>query len=545
MKQTYITLSLVALFMMCGIHSLMAQQGNVEIVTTYRPEVASATKLLAPTRIADDPKIEPEVEYNVKTSLWQIDLNTHQFRPARASYWDYSGYKQFFVKADVGYPLASDLCFRYAMQTPKLGYFGVGVDHAGDFATRNGRSIAEIFNMQNRVLLNGGIFAGSRMFEASLAYDNDIYNGYAMLDPERRLFHDAELRMRFGDDFINLDKLNFAIEVDGGMWAHRLPQFENPQGEYRAGASVKLARMFSDNLINVDLDFGMWQSSKQLSYGDIRFGGSVGYSRRFGFVSVEAGIGYLYDKVKMRDKASHFVLPRAKVMFDLEKASFVPYVELSSGVSHNDIASLYSLNPYVDYASMATSLSTMPNTLNYNLSLGFTGTVFESRLTYHAYVGADFIRDQLFWYISRQGEFGVDTSNNNRIFMGVGAKYLPIAGLELGLDFSCHFDNHKSQYAQSEPQMRGSVGVRYTLRDWSFYVDGKLLGAREWSYVDRELPNFTMPTTFDLGAGVSYCINNRLEVFVKGQNLINSKIYDFAHYTQPGIGFKVGVKVDF
>jgi hypothetical protein len=93
--------------------------------------------------------------------------------------------------------------------------------------------------------------------------------------------------------------------------------------------------------------------------------------------------------------------------------------------------------------------------------------------------------------------------------------------------------------------MRGSVGVRYTLRDWSFYVDGKLLGAREWSYVDRELPNFTMPTTFDLGAGVSYCINNRLEVFVKGQNLINSKIYDFAHYTQPGIGFKVGVKVDF
>lgn len=129
--------------------------------------------------------------------------------------------------------------------------------------------------------------------------------------------------------------------------------------------------------------------------------------------------------------------------------------------------------------------------------------------------------------------------------MGVGAKYLPIAGLELGLDFSYHFDNHKSQYAQSEPQMRGSVGVRYTLRDWSFYVDGKLLGAREWSYVDRELPNFTMPTTFDLGAGVSYCINNRLEVFVKGQNLINSKIYDFAHYTQPGIGFKVGVKVDF
>ncbi|MBO5971941.1 MAG: hypothetical protein J6Q07_02890, partial [Alistipes sp.] len=183
MKQIYITMSVVALFMMCGIDSLKAQQGNVEIVTTYTPEVASANKLLAPTRIADDPTIDPDIEYNVKTSLWQIDLNSHQFKPARASYWDYSGYKQFYVKADAGYPLASDLCFRYAMQTPNLGYLGVGVDHAGDFASRNGRSIAESFNMQNRVLLNGGIFAGSRMFEASLVYDNDIYNGYSMVDP--------------------------------------------------------------------------------------------------------------------------------------------------------------------------------------------------------------------------------------------------------------------------------------------------------------------------------------------------------------------------
>lgn len=545
MKQIYITMSVVALFMMCGIDSLKAQQGNVEIVTTYTPEVASANKLLAPTRIADDPTIDPDIEYNVKTSLWQIDLNSHQFKPARASYWDYSGYKQFYVKADAGYPLASDLCFRYAMQTPKLGYLGVGVDHAGDFASRNDRSIAESFNMQNRVLLNGGIFAGSRMFEASLVYDNDIYNGYSMVDPERRLFHDATLALRFGDDFINLEKLNFAIELDGGLWAHRLPQFENMQSEYRASASVKLVREFSDNLINVDLDFGMWQSTKQLGYGDIRFGGSVGYARRFGFVSVEAGLGYLYDRVKMRDRASHFILPRAKVMFDLEKASFVPYVELSSGVSHNDVASLYALNPYIDSESVVSSLSTMPNTLNYNLSLGFTGTIFESRFTYHAYVGADFIRDQLFWYISRPGEFGVDAYNNNRIFMGVGAKYLPIAGLELGLDFSYHFDNHKSPYAQSEPQMCGAVNIRYTLRDWSFYVGGKLLGSRSWTSVDEQMPNFAMPTTFDLGAGVGYCINNRVEVFAKGQNLLNSKIYDYAHYYQPGAGVKVGVKVDF
>lgn len=544
-------LALVSLFV--GADPISAQEGNVEIVTTYTPEISLATKLIAPTRIADDPKIEPEINYNTKQSLWQIDLEAHNFKPARASYWDYAGYKRFFAKADVGYPLGSDLCLRYSMQTPKLGYFGVGVDHVGDFAERESamgvkRTMAESFDMQNRVIVNGGLFVGSRMFEAALTYDNDIYNTYAVTDVERRMFHNADLKLRFGDDFVNLEHLNFAIELDGGMWAHRL--FDKMQGEYRAGATVRLAREFSDNLINIDLDFDVWRSSKQLAYGDLRIGGGVGYARRFGFVTVEAGLGYLYDKVKMRGDASHYVMPRAKVMFDLEKASFVPYIELSSKVSNNGISSLYGLNPYINFSSMSTTLNSLPNTSDYKLSLGFTGTVFQSRLTYHAYLGADFIRNQLFWYLVAPAEFRVDAYNNNRFFVGVAAKYLPVAGLELGLDFSYHFDHHKAPFKQSEPQMRGGVDIRYTLRNWSFYVDGKLLGARTWTayYLqsdDNAFTDFKMPTTFDLGVGISYRVNNSVEIFANGYNLLNSKIYNYAYYNEPGIGCKVGVKVDF
>ena len=191
MKRIYFALSVVVLALLCGVDHVVAQEGNVEIVTTYTPEIAPATKLLAPTKIADDPTINPDINYNTKSSLWQIDLDAHSFNPARASYWDHTGYKQFFAKADIGYPLSSDARLRYTMQTPKLGYLGDGVDHAGDFASRQSaddvvRSIADSYKMHNKVLLNGGIFAGSRMFEASLTYDSDIFNGYAMANPERR-----------------------------------------------------------------------------------------------------------------------------------------------------------------------------------------------------------------------------------------------------------------------------------------------------------------------------------------------------------------------
>ena len=555
MKRVNIALFIIAAFVLCATPAAMAQGGNVEIVTTYTPEVASATKLLAPTFIDDESKFDTKIDYNVKPTSWQIDLEAHNFKPARASYWDYSAYKQFFAKAAVAYPLGSDARLHYTIQTPKYGYFGVGIDHLGDFAPRLSaegvkRNIGESFNMQNRVLLSGGIFAGNRMFEASLFYDNNLFNGYAMESPERRMFHDSKLALRFGDDFVDLQHLNFAVEVDGGFWAHKLLEFDNMQSEINAGAKALFARDFSGNEISAEINFDMWKASQNLNYGDTRFGISGGYARSFGFFSVEAGLGYLFDKVSMRNKASHFVLPRAKVMFDLEKASFVPYVEINSSVQQNGISSLYAANPYIDYSAMATQLSTMANTCNYNLALGFTGTVFSSRLSYQVYAGASFMRNAMFWYVTAPGKFGVEADHNNRIFMGVGAKYLPLAGLEVDLDFYYHFDMNKAQYMLAESAMRGNLRAKYTLRDWQFYINGELLGERSWSVLPavagEPMTTFTMPTTFDLGAGVSYRVSRIVEVFAEGLNLLNSKyIYDYAYYYKPGIGFKAGVKIDF
>ena len=555
MKRIHVALLIIACFVLCATPAAVAQGGNVEIVTTYTPEIASATKLLAPTFIDDDSKFDAPIDYNVKPTSWQIDLEAHNFKPARASYWDYSAYKQFFAKAAVAYPLGSDARLHYTIQTPKYGYFGVGVDHLGDFAPRTSasgveRTIGESFNMQNRVLLSGGIFAGSRMFEASLLYDNDIFNGYAMESPERRMFHDSKLALRFGDDFVDIQHLNFAVEVNGGFWAHKLPQLEKMQNEINAGAKAMFARDFSGNEISAELSFDMWQSSKELNYGDTRFCIGGGYARSFGFFSVEAGLKYLYDKVNMRDKASHLPLLRAKAMFDLEKASFVPYVELNTYVSNNGISSLYDKNPYIDYSAMATELSTMPQSYNYNIALGFTGTLFSSRLSYQVYAGANFMHNAMFWYVTAPGRFGVVADHNNRIFMGVGAKYLPMAGLEVDLDFYYHFDNNKSQYELAESAMRGNIRAKYTLRDWQFWINGELLGERSWSVLPQvageSMTTFSMPTTFDLGAGVSYRVSRIVEVFAQGQNLLNSKhIYDYAYYYKPGIGFKAGVKIDF
>jgi hypothetical protein len=35
------------------------------------------------------------------------------------------------------------------------------------------------------------------------------------------------------------------------------------------------------------------------------------------------------------------------------------------------------------------------------------------------------------------------------------------------------------------------------------------------------------------------------EIYLKGENLLGSKIYDFANYYRPGAGGMIGVRVDF
>lgn len=558
----YIFPKLLCLTLALGLMPLVAeaQESNIEVVTTYTPDIAPATKLLAPTVIADDPRYDPDITYQVNPSIWQISLDSHNFNPARASYWDYTSYKRLFAKAAASYPLGSEARIRYTMQTPKVGYFGVGVDHVGDFAARKGvggvkHSIADSYSMSNEASVIGGLFVGRYLLDGALKYDNDIFNGYAMMDPYRFVYHDADLKVRFGDEFVDFSRLNFAVEAHAGLWGHNLPQdgsHVEKALEYSAGGKVKLARNFGKNYISLDLDGDAWKSDYR---SELAVGGTVGYARSFGFISVDAGLGYIFDRVMTRTKASHYILPRAKVLFDLDKASFAPYVEISTDVQRNNLNNLFELNPYIDYSYSPRAIETIDNTVKYNLSLGCTGTLFASRLGYHAYVGATHVQNQLFWFVSGPGQFSVATGGNNRIFVGVGAESMPIAGLKINLGYHYHYDINKSKYAISESNMRANLGVEYTLSKWKFNLNGQMLGRRVWSVlpaadakseaVSEPMGEFTMPLCFDLGVSASYRINRMIEVYVNGQNLLNSKIYDFASYYRPGIGAMAGVKIDF
>ena len=545
----HISILLAASLLAFASVSVNAQEHKrVEVTKNYTHEVSPAKKAVAPTEIADEQGIDPTITYNVNPESWQVKLEDYNFRPARANFWDYNRADAFFAQVGIGYPLVSDVSLRYATHNTRIGYFGTAISHDGNFATKlngNGvkRAIEDSYNMSNRINVGGGVIAGRQMFEARADYDYSIFNSYAMItSPMRSHFHDANLRLRYGDNFVDLSRVNFAVEAFGGYW-------HGPSSEYSAGIEGDVARDFQGNVVGLSAGFNMWKGDALTAYKNLSFNIAARYARCFGIVDFAAELQYKYDKVSGRAKPSHFFMPSAKVSIDFGKVGIVPYVELQTNVKHNGIEELYSANPFIAFAPMQHRFSTIAPTLSYDLHLGISGANRGATVAYRVYLGADFMNNKLFWYVNEVGTFGFAQDNNSRPYVGAEVEYHPIGGLTIAASARAHFDDTSSIYAVSDPAVVADVKVEYALKRWNFSLSGDFMGKRRWSYVANEMGEVAMaleaPAVFDLEAGIGFKATNVVEIYANGLNLLNQKIYDYAYYYRNGIGFMVGVKIDF
>ncbi|MBO7190129.1 MAG: hypothetical protein J6V55_06060 [Alistipes sp.] len=560
MRLSKIFIATIALVAFVAPTKVTAQEHkHVEVTTVYSPDLAQASKLVAPASVAEDSDLQPEIEYTINTDIWQIELDDHYFDPARASYWDYDRPVKNYVKAGFGTPGNSDFKFRYTTQNSRVGYFSVGFNHDGNFSKRENmdmlmRKLGESFDMRNGVSLVAGTFLGSQMLEVDTKINLDTYNRYAesVAKASRLNFTDLGVKVTYGDNFSNLNRLNFGIDVHGGYWAHETPAVENvtnPLSQFNAGGSLRFARNFYKDTFGLKIGGDMYQSL-YTTYNNLRISVEGEYSRDFGFVSLESALGYMFDKVQGAEKPANILMPRAKALFNLGLNYLTPFIEINTTVSQNSSAGLYNMNPYIDYNVAQDAMLAMPNSRSYDLSTGILGSVLNSHLTYRLYVGSKMMRDCVVWYVTNNGNFGIATADNKRTFVGAELGYNPLGGLMLTAKVDAHKDETDSKYVFDAPKFTAEFMAEYTIKRFRVYCSANMMGAREWS---RELDAegnsvyepFKSDSTIDLRAGMSLRATSKWKVYVDGYNLLNARIYDFAYYYRNGMGVVAGVEIDF
>ena len=257
---------------------------QVEVTKAYVPSLESATKLAMVPDMTDTTRMRPEIDYSITPLTMSTVLATRPIRPATVTYWEFNRPKPFYLKAGAGYPLNSVLDFYASTQNPGTGYVVGYVNHEGlygklsnDWGEKNTAT-----RMFNRIGAAAGKYFGRRTLEGELSYENRMYHrhgaGYAatvasealwqaFVHPGRRLdYGDANLAVRFGDDFHDLSRTNFEVALRCGLVFDHSDHYADAEAarEIRFGATARVGRAFGKHRLSLEAAYDRHAGRKAL-----------------------------------------------------------------------------------------------------------------------------------------------------------------------------------------------------------------------------------------------------------------------------------------
>lgn len=576
-------LCLAVLFAMAPCLMNAQVQKQVEVTKTYVPSVERAVKIPAEPDMVDTVKLRPEIDYTIVPLSLTRGFETRPIKPAQVTYWEFNRPRPFYIKAGAGYPLNSVFDFYASSQNPGTGYVVGYVNHEGRYADIENCFGAKHNSVQllNRVGAAAGKYFGKRTLEGDISYENRLYHRYGAarmyvdenfenkkVGEGRPDYGDANVKLRFGDDFKDLGRLNFDIAVHANLfWDHSdLAGYTDPARQTGIGVQAKLARRFGRHTLRVQGGFERMSGQKSLgAYAENLFHAGLRYGYAGDAVAFEAGADYYGDRIRNAE-SGNYVIPYARLRFDLGTKVLQPFAEIDGGVCENSYRSLTRQNPYV-YNPMTVAKSSV----DYNFRFGVKGSAWRERFIYRLYAGFSIRDNHLYW-----ASLPVEGAEAGAVALGY---FIPVTGrqtvtsfhgevelrpasrfsLLLGVHGYTYNDEgvwyggeRKINLQNGLPSFEGLVRARYDGRKVSFGVTASMQSERGWTTYgwDAETAeyvqsSFRAPFGVDLRVHVDWRISGKITLFAEGRNLADRKLYRYAFYPEYGANCTLGVKLDF
>ncbi|MBQ3246427.1 MAG: TonB-dependent receptor [Alistipes sp.] len=562
-----ISLSLAVVLMPWVAGAQVAKQ--VEVTKAYVPEIAEAVKLPIEPNMVDTVKMHPEIDYSISPRMYSTSLSTHNFKPATVTYWEYNNPKNFYLKVGAGFPLSSVGDVYASVHRERVGYLLAYLNHDGMYAKlpNYAKVKTKAMQMQNRVGAAGGLYCGKHIFEGDVNYNSEMFHRYAG-DGSEIDFEDVNVKLRFGDTFTDLSRLNFDIALHGNYFNDKagwLAENQRRLQEAHAGAKARIAREFKRHYLELAVGYdGRWGFKDLAQYADNMIYGGLRYGYRSDLLELLVGVDYCYDRVKGRDKSSHYLLPELKVRFNVSRRDIItPFVEVDTSIENNSFHSLIQRNPYVEFIERQ---FTLPNTVNYDIRFGIEGKFAKDKFAYRLYAGMSFIDNSIYWYNYDYMWLRPEADRRNVMSLNLEVDYKPINRLVIsagvhGYDVNDLADIHlagtKIALKGGRAPVDGYLKVRYDFGKVSIGASADFYGKAKWSSIERIDPEqaaepanmkvctLVAPFYANVNLDVDWQVAKHCTLFLEGRNLANMNIYRWAWYRELGIHFMAGARVSF
>lgn len=555
---------------------------QVEVTKAYVPSLESAEKLSIAPDMTDTVRMRPEIDYTITPLSLRTTLTTRPIRPATVTYWEFNRPLPFYLKVGAGYPLNSVLDFYASSQNPGTGYVVGYVNHEGRYA-----EIANEFGvknnsvrMQNRVGAAAGKYFGRHVLEGEVSYENRLYHRYGAFDAAEAAepdlaserfrpgsavdYGDARVAVRFGDAFQDLSRTNFEVALGGGLFFDHsdAPHYNDRARQSAFDVSARLARAFGRHTLSAEAGYERQAGQKALAdYNRQQIHAALRYGLSGGVVRLEVGADYYHDKIE-GSESGNYVIPFARLDFNLGTTGLRPFVEVDGSVRDNGFRSLTRQNPYVVNATWLDKSS-----VDYNGRFGIGGSLWHNRFAYRLYAAFSIRDNHLYWVGSDvgwnaaadpgpvywPGAFRPVMARQTATSFNGEIEYRPLSRLRLDLGLHGTVYNDDVPLENGSPKFEGNVGIRYEGPRIAFGVSAHLQSERAWSLFEAapaELPagapeTLTAPLAVDLRLDFEWKITGRIALFAQGRNLADRRLYRFACYPEYGANFTVGVKMNF
>ncbi|MEG1842002.1 MAG: hypothetical protein RRZ83_00060 [Alistipes sp.] len=548
------------ILLFCVLPSVVAAQveKSVEVVKDYVPSVAGATKLPIVPNMVDTVMLRPDIDYSITPLAMATTLTHNSIRPATVTYWEFNRPQPFYLKLGAGYPFRSVVDFYASTQNTSTGYLLGYLNHDGRYADiRNDFGLkANSLQMNNRVGIAAGKYIGSHLFEGEFTYDNRLRHRYGTVvtdDASSALINYGEfgVKVRFGDDFKDLHRLNFNIALQGTLFndASDVATNISKARQTQLGVNLALARKFGHHTIRLQ---GLYEHRAGVraiaDYWDDVLSAGVRYGYDGEVVDFALGADYYYDKI-VGAAERHYVIPALSVRFNFGSQAFIPTIEVDGKLRNNSFATLTQLNPYT------TRMWLDKSTIDYNMRVGVDGALAGGKLAYRIFAEVSIHENQLLWTVTdphtrtEVAAFQPMQAHQTVVSFNGELEYKPSNRFHFLVGLHGYTYDENASLHNGSPSFEGRVQARYYAKNVSFGVTATMLGERAWSIVDGNMEqlvgSFCVPFTVDLSADVAWQLSSGISLFAELRNLADVRLYELPYYRDYGVGFMAGVKFAF
>jgi len=337
-------------------------------------------------------------------------------------------------------------------------------------------------------------------------------------------------------------------------------------GENRATLSGIADISIQDEIVNtvVSLDYlggsfdNNYFTNTEVNYGNIQVGLAPTYQLKKDNLTVNLGVTLTYLNNTEANKSSFFIYPNVDASYRLVDELVIAFGGVKGGLKQNSYFDFATQNPFVSptlfitptdeqYNAYAGLKGKLSNAIGYSINGSYKSEKNKALFTNNPITATD--KDYTYGNsfdltyddvttLGFAGELSVDVNRN--FTLGIKGEYFV-------------YNTKNETEAWNLPDVKGSLFMDYQFfNHWFAGANLYYVGQRKDVFSDFRtiIPTTTTVTLdsyFDANTHIGYHVNNRISVFIKGNNLVGESYNKWQNTPVQGIQFLAGgtYKFDF